>query len=280
MTEHEQHVERARCAVEVLAEAGGGLRTLFQSPAMDTGAGRASKSACQELCRVAVREGVAGMEGGAWRILTPEVEEWSASAVGGLSLAMANVARATPQPVRKLWRQVGLDNAADAVSRVEGLAKVSARAQERDVGRAGRLMDMKATMYFAYGQDKRPDVKSSSTFDAILRGERTSTTRFDVWPGAEQWAQLEPGALVRFYEDKDKSGRFVDVAVSSLRRVDMARFNDAQMEEWSRVEGWSVAHGRKIGQRGMATQVRYQPLEGEVERLVSQPRRSQSAQER
>lgn len=280
MTENGQHVERARCAVEVLASAGGGLRTLFQGPAMDTEAGRASKSACQDLCRVAVREGVAGMEEGTWRVLAPEVEGWSSSAVVGVSLAMANVARATPQPVRKLWRQAGLANAADAVSSVEGLAKVAARAQERDVGRAGRLMDMKATMYFAYGQDKRPDVKSSSTFEAILRGERSSTTRFDVWPGAEQWAQLEPGALVRFFEDKDKSGRFVDVAVSSIRRVDMSRFNDEQMEEWSRVEGWSVAHGRKIAQRGMATQVRYRPLEGEVERLMAQPRRLRPDQER
>ena len=126
---------------------------------------------------------------------------------------------------------------------------------------------MEATMYFKYGADRRPGVAAASTFEAILRGERTSTTRFDVWAGSDRWGSLPPGSTVRFFEDKDKNGRWVDVVVDSVQRVDLSRFTDAQMDEWSRVEGWSAQHGRAIGSRGPGFQVRYHVGEGEHARL-------------
>jgi hypothetical protein len=45
---------------------------------------------------------------------------------------------------------------------------------------------LKATMYFSYGRDARSGLKSTTTFDAILAGERSSTTRFPSWPGYER----------------------------------------------------------------------------------------------
>jgi hypothetical protein len=254
------------------------LRPVFTDPAHQTPLWAASKAAAQELCRVGVRHGLARVEDGAWRVEAPSWQSVPPMALEELAAATRALSQATPRALRAVWRARGVGEAADGLARVEGVAKEQARAAMPDVGRAAPLMDMKATMYFTYGADKRPEVQSTSTFDAILRGERSSTTRFDVWPGAEQWARLEPGALVRFYADKDKTGRFVDVSVSSTHRVDLGRFNAAQMEAWSKAEGWSVEHGRQIGRRGPATQIRYAPLEGEVERLMGP--RLRAAQDR
>ena len=128
---------------------------------------------------------------------------------------------------------------------------------------------MHATMYFKYGKDRRPGVTATSTFEAILRGERTSTTRFDVWPGSDRWGRLPSGSRVRFFENKDKSGRYLDVIVDAVRRIDLGKVSDAELEDWSAAEGWSVEHGRAIGlQRGGGYQVRYHLAEGERERLV------------
>ena len=122
-------------------------------------------------------------------------------------------------------------------------------------------------MYFSYGAEKRAGIKAKSTFEAILNGERTSTTRFDVWPGSDRWGRLPSGAPVRFYEDKNKRGRWVDVIVALVKRVDLQQATRGELEAWSQAEGWSVDHARSIAHRGVAFQVRYCPAEGEIERL-------------
>lgn len=116
---------------------------------------------------------------------------------------------------------------------------------------------LEATMYFSYGKNKRPEVISRSAFEAILKGERTSTTRFDIWNGTERWGKLQPGAIVRFYEDRYKQGQYIDVVVDSVNRIDLAHFSDKQFEEWSKVEGWSVEHAKGISSRGGAYQIRF-----------------------
>jgi hypothetical protein len=45
---------------------------------------------------------------------------------------------------------------------------------------------LRASMYFSYGRDARSDVCSKTTFNAVLAGERSLTTRFPVWPGYER----------------------------------------------------------------------------------------------
>lgn len=121
-----------------------------------------------------------------------------------------------------------------------------------------RQVAIKATMYFAYGRNARTEIRSKTTFQAILAGERTSTTRFPSWPGYERWQNAKAGDLVRFYEDRNMKGRFVDVTIDSVRDIDLSSCSDAELEAWSQAEGWSPAHGRQIGrQRGSGLQVRY-----------------------
>src|SRR3546814_17593324 len=75
-------------------------------------------------------------------------------------------------------------------------------------------------MYFKYGRDRRAGVSSESTFDAIVAGERTSTTRFPAWGGYKRWEEMKPGENVRFYEDREMKGRFVDVRVKNVEPMD------------------------------------------------------------
>src|SRR3546814_16234203 len=49
---------------------------------------------------------------------------------------------------------------------------------------------VQASMYFKYGRDRRAGVSSESTFDAIVAGERTSTTRFPAWGGYKRWEEM------------------------------------------------------------------------------------------
>src|SRR3546814_5690531 len=55
---------------------------------------------------------------------------------------------------------------------------------------------VKASMYFSYGRDRREGVSSASTFDAILAGARTSTTRFPAWGGYSRREAMKPGEKV------------------------------------------------------------------------------------
>lgn len=117
---------------------------------------------------------------------------------------------------------------------------------------------MKASMYFRYGNSRREGFTADTTFDAILKGERTSTTRYKEWGALERWEKLEPGSVVRFYEDKEMRGRSVDVVVTSLQRVSLREMDDRQLDEWSKVEGWSVAHGRESARKySEGVQIRY-----------------------
>lgn len=121
-----------------------------------------------------------------------------------------------------------------------------------------------ATMYFKFGANARPGIKSRSTFDAILDGERTSTTRYDS-PYSARWGRLKQGDLVRFYEGKNMSGRSVVVRVDSVDRINMRTMSEAQREEWSKAEGWSVEHCRDSARSHEGGfQIRYRPVLGQA----------------
>lgn len=117
---------------------------------------------------------------------------------------------------------------------------------------------LKASMYFAYGRDARPGLRSRTTFEAVLAGERTSTTRFPQWPGHARWTTLQPGDVIRFYADRAMTGRWVDVEVESVSTIDLSTCGDKELEAWSASEGWSASAGRSFGRRyGRGLQVRY-----------------------
>lgn len=89
-------------------------------------------------------------------------------------------------------------------------------------------------MTFSYNGNKRNDVSAETTFDAILMGERTSTTRYESDGHINYWKNLKRGDVVKF---KDGKGREVLVKITKpLTKLD----NNISAEEWSKKEGWSV----------------------------------------
>ena len=126
--------------------------------------------------------------------------------------------------------------------------------------RSGELPEpaIRSSMYFAFDGQKRPEVKSDTTFQAILAGERTSTTRFPEWGSLDRYEELKPGQVVRFYEDRAMRGAKVDVVVTGVERVDLAKASPGRIAEWSKAEGWSEEAARGFGAKHReGVQIRY-----------------------
>lgn len=106
---------------------------------------------------------------------------------------------------------------------------------------------LNAGLWYAYGREARPDIQSRTTFQAVIAGERVSTTRFLSWPGHRRWAALKPGDLVRLYAERDMKGASLVVEIESSRDINLATCSEELIQQWSRCEGWSVSKGRGLG---------------------------------
>ena len=80
---------------------------------------------------------------------------------------------------------------------------------------------IEAGLWFRYGRQRRDGVTADSTFEAVLRGERVSTTRFERWPGHARWREVRPGDLVRFFEEEGRGGRSLIVRILSVEPIDL-----------------------------------------------------------
>jgi hypothetical protein len=69
----------------------------------------------------------------------------------------------------------------------------------------------RGTMNYKYGNQSREGIKSTSTIDAILAGERTATTRFESDGAVDYWKSAKVGDVIQFYTG-DKT---VNVVVTS-----------------------------------------------------------------
>lgn len=127
------------------------------------------------------------------------------------------------------------------------------------VSHGAHAVAVEAGLWFAYGRSARPGVTARTTFDAVLRGERTSTTRFLRWPGHDAWKRLSPGDLVRFHERQDRTGRDLVVRALSVAPIDLRACDEDTLEAWSACEGWSREHGRARGRElGPALWIRHE----------------------
>jgi hypothetical protein len=95
-------------------------------------------------------------------------------------------------------------------------------------------------MTYAYGAEKRPDVTANTTFDAILSGERTATTRFEKDGKLNYWKQAKVGDVITW---KAADGRTVDVVVT--KELHPLKGSGKTPELWSQLEGWSIERFNK-----------------------------------
>jgi hypothetical protein len=146
------------------------------------------------------------------------------------------------------------------------------------------------SMYFKYDGKARPEIKSASTFDAILAGERTGTTRFPDWykynPALyEQLKQIPPGTELKFFDTQRMSpeSRVVTVRTVPTKRSQSLGLggsaheltyqdlvdNPQWLELWSKREGWSPTEGLNFFRKyGKGTQI---PFELVGDRRIATP---------
>lgn len=95
-------------------------------------------------------------------------------------------------------------------------------------------------MTMSYGKNKRSDVTADTTFDAILKGERTATTRYSDGEAFDYWKSAKVGDIITW---KSKDGRTVDVVVT--KALHPLKGSGKNPEMWSKLEGWSVDYFEK-----------------------------------
>lgn len=98
----------------------------------------------------------------------------------------------------------------------------------------------KGKMTFSYGPNKRSDVKSLTTFEAVKNGERTATTRYESDGHIDYWKNLNVGDIIQF---ENANGDTVLVEVTKpLHKLEASGMT---AEQWSKLEGWSVDYFNK-----------------------------------
>jgi hypothetical protein len=116
---------------------------------------------------------------------------------------------------------------------------------------------LKAKMTFNYGQNKRPDITSATTFEAIKNGERTATTRYESDGHIDYWKQAKEGDIIEF-----ESSTGAKVLVEVTKPLSLLVPSADLAETWSRKEGWSVEYfnSKVIPKINEAWQIEYKIL--------------------
>ena len=95
----------------------------------------------------------------------------------------------------------------------------------------------KGKMTFAYGINKRNDVTSNTTLEAIKNGERTATTRYESDGHIDYWKKLKIGDIIE-WEGQNGEKVLVEVTKPLHKLVGSGKTS----EQWSKLEGWSVEY--------------------------------------
>jgi len=93
----------------------------------------------------------------------------------------------------------------------------------------------KGKMTFSYGNNKRNDIKSTTTLEAIKNGERTATTRYESDGNINYWKQIKVGDIVEFEGQNNEK-----VLVKITKPLYKLKGSGLTIEDWSKLEGWST----------------------------------------
>lgn len=96
-----------------------------------------------------------------------------------------------------------------------------------------------ATMNYNYGKDKRDDIKSKSTLEAIKNGERTSTTRYESDGHIDFWKKFKDGDIARFVK-KDSNGQIIDDVKVVITNV--VKLGDIFQQAFNKMSSQNVAN--------------------------------------
>lgn len=112
-------------------------------------------------------------------------------------------------------------------------------------------------MKFSYGNNKRADVTSLTTLEAIKKGERTATTRYESDGNINYWKNLKVGDIIEWEGQNSEK-----VLVEVTKPLHKLRGSGKTAEQWSKLEGWSVDYfNSKVKPRlDEAWQIEFKPI--------------------
>lgn len=112
-------------------------------------------------------------------------------------------------------------------------------------------------MKFSYGNNKRADVTSLTTLEAIKKGERTATTRYESDGNINYWKNLKVGDIIEWEGQNSEK-----VLVEVTKPLHKLRGSGKTAEQWSKLEGWSVDYfNSKVKPRlDEAWQMEFKPI--------------------
>ena len=94
----------------------------------------------------------------------------------------------------------------------------------------------KGKMNYAYGDNFDPDVTTAeTTLEAIKRGDRTATTRYESEGNMDYWKDAQVGDIVEFSDNKGNTV-LVEVTKPFEKLIDKG----INANEWVSLEGWSL----------------------------------------
>lgn len=91
-------------------------------------------------------------------------------------------------------------------------------------------------MKYSYGNNKRSDVSSTTTFDAVKKGERTATTRYTSDGHIQEWSKLKIGDIIPIRSSNN------DITYVRITKPLTKLSENTNAEEWSKKEGWSIEY--------------------------------------
>lgn len=147
-----------------------------------------------------------------------------------------------------------------------------------DENPSNEVITAKGKMTFSYGDQKRKEVTSENTFDAIKKGERTATTRYESDGHTEYWKKLKVGDVIEWASAK---GEVIKVNITKpLHKLTDDLVNNDQnalAENWSKKEGWSVEYfNKKVAPKlNEAWQIEYtyeNVIQEATEKLTEKPK--------
>ena len=119
-------------------------------------------------------------------------------------------------------------------------------------------------MTFKYGNNKRNDIKASTTIEAIINGERTATTRYSTDNHIEYWKDIKVGDIITFTSKDKKTTVYVRITSPLIQLNSLTN-----AEEWSKKEGWSIDYyNKKVKpkvEKGQAYQMEYEFVDVVIE---------------
>ena len=112
-------------------------------------------------------------------------------------------------------------------------------------------------MYFPYDRQQRSEVHSKTTFEAVIQGERKSTTRYSGDGHLDFWLSFKKGTLLKCRSTRDKNDSKVEYVYVEITEdpteITPDMINDpAFLERWSKAEGWSQEYLKKSAQEHFA----------------------------